>query len=213
MRWNTLIFDRDGTLFNSLPVILRAFNHGIEPFTEKRPTDAEWFQAFGPSEPEVMATFVGEKYKQLAYNRFYAYYRDHFNEIELFPGLRPLLERLHEGGAQMSIFTGGGYESTVFCLQQQKILSFFRVLVTGDRVKRPKPHPEGVLQALQGMNAAPASAAVVGDAGADVQAGKQAGTATVLVRWAAYAPPFDLPSQPDHTCLTVAEFEQLLFEE
>ena len=48
VKYNGIIFDRDGTLFDSLHVILRSFNYGIEPFTAKRPTDEEWFEAVWP---------------------------------------------------------------------------------------------------------------------------------------------------------------------
>lgn len=213
MRWNTVIFDRDGTLFDSLDMIIRAFNYGIEPFTDRRPPDAEWFAAFGPAEPGVMATFVGEQHKLAAFERFYRYYRDHFSEVPLFPGIRELLERLQAASVRMAVFTGGGYESTVFCLREQKILSFFQELVTGDRVQHPKPHPEGVLRAMNALGATPAETIVVGDAGADVLAGSSAGTATALARWARRPPPHDLPSRPDYVMQTVLELQQLLFQE
>lgn len=211
MRCKAVIFDRDGTLFDSLEVILRAFNHSIEPFTDRRPADAEWFAAFGPSEPDVIAVFAGQENKQAAFERFYSYYREHFHEIPLFPGIRPLLERLHGAGIPMAVFTGGGYESTIFCLEQQKILSFFQELVTGDRVQHPKPHPEGVLRAIRNLGVAPADTLVVGDAGADILAGQGAGAVTALARWARLAPPFDLPSRPDYVFRQVAELRHMLF--
>ena len=213
MRWKAVIFDRDGTLFDSLGMILRAFNYGIEPYTEYRPTDAEWFAAFGPAEPAVLATFVGEQHKNAAYDRFYTYYRGHFHEIPLFPGIRETLQRLHDAGVEMAIFTGGGYESTIFCLREQKILSFFHELVTGDRVQNPKPHPEGVLRAMNALHARPDETLVVGDAAADVLAGRNAGACTALARWSPHSLQQELPCRPDYVVHDVAELQQLLFEE
>ena len=213
VKYNGIIFDRDGTLFDSLHVILRSFNYGIEPFTEKRPTDEEWFEAFGPAEAEVMAKFIPREHTKAAFDRFYEYYRSHFNEIPLFPGIRELLVRLYSAGARMAIFTGGGLESTVFCLQEQKILSFFQELVTGDRVEHPKPHPEGVLRAIKALDVRPDESVVIGDSGADIAAGRRAGAATVLARWSRFIPPADLPDRPDYVFQDVSELQRLLFQE
>jgi HAD superfamily hydrolase (TIGR01509 family) len=210
-RFRAVIFDRDGTLFDSLDVILRSFNYGIEPFTDRRPANEEWFAAFGPAEPEVMAKFIGDEHRQQAFDRFYEYYQSHFHEIPLFPGIRELLSDLHEAGVGMAVFTGGGMESTRFCLREQKILSFFQELVTGDLVRNPKPDPEGVIRAIQSLRVEPQETLVVGDSGADIAAGHRAGAVTVLARWGRFAAPSDFPVPPDYTFQTVSELRQLLF--
>src|SRR5215470_3547040 len=98
MIWNAVIFDRDGTLFDSFPVILAAFNYAIEPYNTKRPTDAEWFQAFGPAEPEVIGKFIPEGKKEEASQRFYRYYHEHLDQIRLFEGMKSVLETLKQNG-------------------------------------------------------------------------------------------------------------------
>lgn len=213
MKWKAIVFDRDGTLFDSLPVILRSFNFGIEPFTSKRPSAAEWFEAFGPAEPEVMGAFIPAQHKAEAYDRFFKYYRDHFYEINLFPGMGELLHRIHDSGTRIALFTGAGRETAEFCLKQQNVLQYFDELITGDSVMRPKPDPEGILKAMKVLNASPAETLVVGDAGADVIAGQRAGATSVLARWSGFIPPHDLPSNPDYKFTTVPHFEHFLFPE
>lgn len=198
-------------MFDSLPVILRSFNYGIEPFTTKHPTPEEWFEAFGPAEPEVMGVFISAEHKTAAYDRFFQYYRDHFNEITLFPGMGELLQRIHDSGTRIALFTGAGRETAEYCLKQQNVLQYFGELITGDSVTHPKPDPEGILKAMKSLNASPAETLVVGDAGADVIAGQRAGTTSVLARWSGFVPPHDLPSNPDHIFTSVSEFENFLF--
>jgi len=211
MKWKAIIFDRDGTLFDSLPVILRSFNYGIEPFTSKRPAPEEWFEAFGPAEPEVMGVFIAAENKAAAYDRFFQYYRDHFNEITLFPGMGELLKRIHDSGTRIALFTGAGRETAEYCLKQQNVLQYFDELVTGDSVTHPKPDPEGILKAMKALNVSSAETLVVGDAGADVIAGQRANATSVLARWSGFIPPHDLPSKPDHTFTSVLAFEAFLF--
>lgn len=213
MKWKGIIFDRDGTLFDSFAVILGAFNYAIEPFTSKRPTASEWFAAFGPAEPEVIEKIIGPEKKHEAFERFYSYYNEHFEQISLFPGVEKILERLHTASVKIALFTGGGWESTHLALTRTGIVSYFDVLITGDRVKNPKPDPEGILLALSSMKIAADETLGVGDAGSDVIAGQKAGLKTALVRWSAQAPPSDLPSRPDYTFYSVSEFETFLFGE
>jgi len=213
MKWKGIIFDRDGTLFDSLPVILRSFNFGIEPFADKRPANEEWFSAFGPAEPEVLGKFIAPEHKAEAFDRFYRYYTEHIAEIHLFPGILELLGRLKAGGCKIGLFTGGGMKSSRFCLTHAGILELFDVLVTGDMVAHPKPDPEGVLIAMRHMQVRSQETIVAGDAGSDVAAGKKAGAVSVLAQWGVYPVTNELLVKPDYTFTSVTGFERFLFEE
>jgi phosphoserine phosphatase len=61
---------------------------------------------------EVLAKFISVEHRQAALNRFFQFYREHFDEIQLYPGMRELLFRLKEKGAKPILFTGGGHIST-----------------------------------------------------------------------------------------------------
>jgi HAD superfamily hydrolase (TIGR01509 family) len=213
MKWAGVIFDRDGTIFDSFRVILAAFNHAIEPFTSRHPSDAEWFSAFGPAEREVIAKFIPAENKQEAFERFYRYYNDHLDGIRVFPGIEEIFQKLKQSGAKIAMFTGGGKESTQLVLSGKGIAKYFDALITGDRVNQPKPDPEGIILALSTLKVPADQVLVVGDAGADMIAGQKAGAKTALVRWSKPAPPYDLPSRPDYTFNTVLEFKKFLFEE
>ena len=210
MKYKGIIFDRDGTLYDSLDVILRAFDHAIEPFTQKRPTREEWFAAFGPAEMDVISKFIGPEKKQEAFNRFFDYYRTHFNEIHLYPGIRELLFELKRNGSKLMLFTGGGHVSTRFCLEQTGILHLFDALICGEDVLHPKPHPEGVLKLMKEQKLQPGETIVVGDAASDVEAGKAAHTFTAWLCWSENAQSSELNVPPDFTCRSVDELKKVL---
>ena len=210
MYWQAIIFDRDGTLFDSLPVIIRSFNYAIEPYTWRCPKDAEWFAVFGPPEIEVLGNFVSADRKEEAYARFLQYYKDHDDESPLFAGLPELLTDIRERGTRLVLFTGAGLETARWSLQRRGILHLFDLLVTGDDVARPKPDPEGLIKAIHALKLEPERTLVVGDAESDVRAGKQAGVKTVLVRWAGLPQAQDL-CRADFVFHTVPEFRDFVF--
>jgi len=213
MKFQAIIFDRDGTLYDSLDVILRAFSYGVEPFTTKRPTREEWFQAFGPAEPDVLGVFIPADKKLKAFHRFYDYYRRHFPEIHLYPGIRELLIRLKEKSAKLMLFTGGGHVSTYFCLEQSGILHLFDQLICGEDVRHPKPNPEGLLKLIKEQNLNPEQTIIVGDSASDVEAGHAAGISTAWLRWSVNAQASEPKVKPDYICDSVKELEQLLLQE
>jgi pyrophosphatase PpaX len=210
MRYRAVIFDRDGTLFDSLDVILRSFNYAIQPFTAKRPANEEWFEAFGPAEKDVIAKFIPERHKQAAFERFFQYYREHFQEFSLYSGMRDLLVELKGNGSKLMLFTGGGNVSTWFCLEQSGILHLFDALVCGEDVHHPKPHPEGILKLMKEQEVMPEETIVVGDSSADVEAGKTAGASAAWLCWSENAQFSEMKYAPDFTCRTVQELRQAL---
>jgi pyrophosphatase PpaX len=210
MKYRAVIFDRDGTLFDSLDVILRSFNHAIEPFTARRPTKEEWFGAFGPAEKDVLAKFVPPENKQAAFARFFKYYREYFQRIHLYPGMRELLVELKANGAKLMLFTGGGNVSTWYCMEQSGILHLFDELVCGEDVQHPKPDPEGILKLMKEQGVNPQDTIVVGDSNADMESGKTAGASTAWLCWSENAQLFELQVTPDFTCRSVQELRQVL---
>jgi pyrophosphatase PpaX len=59
----------------------------------------------------------------------------------------------------------------------------FDVIITGDDVTNPKPHPEGIFKALSLLGVRNNEVMYIGDSDADIQAGSEANVHTVGVRW------------------------------
>ena len=213
MQFHGLIFDRDGTIYDSLDVILRAFAFGVEPFVSLPPSREQWIAAFGPAEPEVLGKFISSQHKQAAFNRFFQYYRDHFSEIHFYPGIRELLFQLKAEGVKLMLFTGGGRVSTHFCLEQTGILHLFDALICGEDVERPKPNPEGLLRLIREQRLALDSSAVIGDSAADVEAGSGAGLKTFWLKWSENAQSREPKVIPDYVCNSVEELKRILLQE
>jgi phosphoglycolate phosphatase/pyrophosphatase PpaX len=88
----------------------------------------------------------------------------------------------------------------------------FEVLVTGDDVIDPKPHPEGVFKALTLLNVQKEDAIFIGDSEADIVAGLQAGVVTIGVQWLEDYQTADFNTQPNQLFKEINDFKQFLQE-
>jgi HAD superfamily hydrolase (TIGR01509 family) len=84
----------------------------------------------------------------------------------------------------------------------------FDVILSRESPGRPKPHPDGVLDAARLFRAAPAEVLVVGDYVFDIEAGRAAGAPTALLTNGRAAPP--IQPAPDFTVASLRELPPLL---
>lgn len=98
------------------------------------------------------------------------------------PGAAELLAALAGRGDRLGVVTRNGRRNTLATLERIGFAEFFApsAVLTRDDVA-PKPAPDAVLALLGAWAAAPQTGVMVGDAVYDLQAGRAAGTATVLL--------------------------------
>ncbi|CAN5621303.1 N-acetylmuramic acid 6-phosphate phosphatase MupP [soil metagenome] len=206
-RFQTVVFDFDGTIASTLPLIYRTFNAVIEPRIGKTISDAELRSHFGPPDNVILGRYVGEEATASAFAEYIALYeRDHSDYVHLFDGMREILVDLKAAGSRIGIMTGKSRISAKISLRELGIADLIEVLVAGDDVVMPKPHPEGVIAALAQLGHQPGETGVmIGDSAADIFAGRDAGVSTIAVTWG--VPEHDElhASRPDVTCDTTPQ--------
>jgi HAD superfamily hydrolase (TIGR01509 family) len=110
------------------------------------------------------------------------------------PGLRRLLDELHEAGVATAVATTGTrawVEELVPRLVEPHRWARFRAVVTGEDVRRRKPDPEAYRVALDRLGVRPADAVAIEDSVAGVRAARGAGV-TCLAVLGEYGRPEDL---------------------
>jgi HAD superfamily hydrolase (TIGR01509 family) len=119
------------------------------------------------------------------------YWLEANKNITLYPGIRPMLDRLHSRGTKLGIVTqksrvlgiGGQTTGAQKELEMLGIDRFFTVVIGFEDVSRFKPHPEGIHLALGRLSAVPEQTLMVGDSAADIEAGRAAGCRSCRVTW------------------------------
>ena len=93
------------------------------------------------------------------------------NLICLFPETRTMLEHLKKKHIACIAVTSRGRASAQSLLEHAGIDAFLSAIIGPEEVEHPKPHPEGILQALAIAGARLNETGMVGDTDADINAG------------------------------------------
>lgn len=112
-----------------------------------------------------------ELYRQLVTGR---------TEELLVPGLRAFLERHRR--APMALASNAEPENIALLLDEAGLRPYFRVVLDGNRVTSPKPHPEIYLRAAELLGVPPSRCVVFEDSLTGVAAGRAAGMKVIGIR-------------------------------
>ncbi len=185
MKAPVVIFDLDGTLVDTLPLIYEAFDSALTPVLGYRLSDAELRSRFGPPDNTMIRMMVPDDQADAAIERYVAVYDERHNElVEPLPAMAPLLDWLAAHGAHLAVVTGKSRNTALITLERLGILDRFAVVWAGDDVEQQKPHPEALLRVLAAVaDSEKRPVVMIGDSAADVLAGKAVGARTIGVLW------------------------------
>lgn len=178
-----VIFDLDGTLLDSLPLVLRAFSHALTPFGG-RPTMETFAHLGGPPEKIFPSLIPDASHVPAAMNRLHEFTRDHHHLIVPFTGAVAMLGELKARDVRLAIWTGRDRESTDVLLANNALTPLFDAVLAGDDLPTHKPDSEGMREILRRIDVAPHHALYMGDADVDVLGGRGAEVDTILINHA-----------------------------
>jgi pyrophosphatase PpaX len=181
------LFDLDGTLLDSIELILVSYRHtlathGLPPRSDDDilsglgTTLDDQFRRWGHDEllDELVATYIAHNLEV------------HDRHVRPYPGVGALVHELRGRGVRLGLVTSKRRRGGRQGLRALGLDDCFEVEIYGDEVTRPKPAPEPVLAALAGLGVEPSPrVSFVGDAIHDVEAGRAAGVHTTAVSWGA----------------------------
>ncbi len=179
MRYETVLFDLDGTLIDSGPLILASFRHATRTVLGRAIPDEVLMAGVGGHGIEAqMRVFDAERVDDLV-----RVYREHnlriYHDVRAFDGIVAALERLHGQGRTMGVVTVKSRPTVDVTFQVLPLLGYFETVVAAEDTVRHKPDPEPLRLALERLGADSASAVYVGDSPFDIRAAKAAGMASV----------------------------------
>lgn len=186
-KYDTVIFDLDGTLLNTLEDLADAVNFVMRQYEYPERTIDEVRRFVGNGIRRLMEQAVpegvcGEIFEEV-FEAFKSYYTEHCQiKTCAYDGIMELLEDLHRAGFAMAIVSNKNH-GAVCELNELYFKKYVEVAIGQQEGVRKKPAPDTVLQALKELRKEKTSAIYVGDSEVDFATAKNTGMDCALVSW------------------------------
>jgi pyrophosphatase PpaX len=211
-RYRGILFDLDGTLVDSLDLILASYRHTMKTHLGRVPPDEEWKSTMGTPLRAQLKSFASSP--QQAESMFHTYIEhneaNHERLIRSFPGMREAAVALRSAGYRLAIVTSKLGPNAERELRTCGLDGLFDGLVSASDVQRPKPNPEPVLMGLQSLELPAADALLVGDSLYDLQAGRAAGVDTAAALWGPFERRHLAEGRPNYWLESIDQLLKLL---
>lgn len=207
--WPTVLFDLDGTLADTIHLIVESYNHTLATIGLHRDPD-EIRSWIGRSLVETFEDVDPVRAPELdrTYREWNLAHTDRL--IRRYAGVPELLSALAEAGATMGVVTSKRRATAARAMVAVGIEGMLPILAGLEDTSTHKPDPAPLRHALDQLGADPADCVYVGDAAVDVLAARAAGMASVAVTWGAGLRPTLVAADPDHLVDGVDELAGLL---
>jgi pyrophosphatase PpaX len=199
-RWRGVLFDLDGTLVDTLDLILASYRHTMHAHLGEAPPDAEWMRTMGRPLIVQLEDFAETPDQLQSMFEMYLAHNEANQErlVRSFPGVREAVAAISEAGYRLGIVTSKINENARRELRSCGLDGLFDALVGANDVDHPKPHPEPVLRGLEAIGCAADETLLVGDSVYDLEAGRAAGVATAAALWGPFEREQLAVSEPDY---------------
>jgi pyrophosphatase PpaX len=179
------LFDLDGTLVDSVELIVNSARYAFVKLERDCPSDEEWltglgiplvtmFRRYAKDEADTAALIAAYREYQLAH---------HDRLIRCYDGIVETVSALRQRGHEIGIVTSKSEYLALRALNQVGLSRHIDTIVGCDGSSRHKPDPEPVLIALRRLGYAGSEAIFVGDSIHDMLAGNAAGVRTAAALW------------------------------
>jgi pyrophosphatase PpaX len=211
----TILFDLDGTLIDSVRLILDSYHHTLAQHGLPARSDEDWLKGVGTplavqfsdwrDSPETLEALIAT-YRE--YNL-----KHHDRMVTIYPGVIDAVREIKAAGRQTGLVTSKNRQGALRGLKLVGLEALMDVLVCADEVANPKPHPEPVEKAVALLGADPATTVYVGDSVHDMHSGRAAGAKTAAALWGPFGKSHLESASPDYWLETPRDLVRLVISE
>jgi pyrophosphatase PpaX len=180
-----ILFDLDGTLIDSVRLILDSYHHTMRTHGLPARADDDWLRGLGTpltvqfadwaSDPETMTALIAT---------YRSYNLEHHDRmVTVYPGVVDAVQAIRAAGVRTGLVTSKNRQGALRGLGLAGLETMMDVLVCADEVTNPKPHPEPVEKAVKMLGGVSRETIYVGDSIHDMQSGRAAGVLTAAALW------------------------------
>jgi phosphoglycolate phosphatase len=187
-RFDLIVFDWDGTLFDSTALIVQCIQAAARDAGLAVPSDERAAYVIGlglvDAMRHAMPGLPAERYPEIG-----QHYRRHYmarqHEVLFFEGVAEMLAELKARQHVLAVATGKSRKGLDAALNGSALHGLFHATRTADET-RSKPHPQMLLELMSEFGVEPARTLMIGDTTHDLQLAANAGTASIAVSYGAH---------------------------
>jgi phosphoglycolate phosphatase len=211
-RFDLIVFDWDGTLFDSTALIVRCIQAACRDLGVQVPSNEAAAYVIGLGLHDALQHAVPglspQRYPELGRRYRHHYFREQ-HELTLFEGIPALLQVLRERQHLLAVATGKSRQGLNEALQHAALHCLFDATRTADETLS-KPHPQMLMELMAELGVDAERTLMIGDTTHDLQLAANAGTASVAVAYGAHEPARLTGHEPLHVAHSVGELRQWL---
>jgi phosphoglycolate phosphatase len=189
-RFDLVVFDWDGTLFDSTALIVQSIQEACRDIGAPVPDDEAASWVIGLSLRAAMEHacpgLPAERYPELV-ARYRFHYLERQHALTLFPGVLDMLHALKRRHHWIAVATGKSRHGLDEALQTVELKGLFDGTRTADET-RSKPDPLMLHELMREFGVEPERTLMIGDTTHDLQLAANAGTPSIAVSYGAHAP-------------------------
>lgn len=210
-RPHAVLFDLDGTLIDSIGLLLACVHHAFEGRTPA-PTDEEWIATLGtPLRAQLSAYIDSDEEIEAVTSKYRTFQRKHHDLLTAdYPGVRETLVELEKRGHPMGVVTSKSNEMMDRGLAWLGALEMMDTRIGMNSCELHKPDPTPVRVALHELGYEPHEALFVGDSPHDIKSGNAAGVISVAALWGPFTREQLEPHNPRYFLERITELPALL---
>lgn len=183
-RYETVLFDFDGTIVDSTPAVLGAWKHTYDVLKPGQYDEAVCLSTFG----EQLDASLHKYFPETPVDEVVAIYRDWQitrlpDLVKEFPGVLDEIDRIHDAGFRTGVVTSRHRETADILFDLFKVKDRFDVIIDCESTTKHKPDPEPIDVALAKLGSEPEKSLYVGDAVFDLLTSHNAAVDFALVMW------------------------------
>lgn len=188
MKIRGVLFDLDGTLIDTIDLIIKAFEHSFAVCLNRQMPRSELVKYFGLPLRDAMRRYAAADQVEVlctAYREFNQQYHDEL--IKPFVGVSETLSALQTRGIKMAVVTSKKVPMAQRGLQCMGLTAYMDTVIGCDICANHKPHPEPMEKALADLGLQAEECLCIGDSPFDLQSGRAAGCyGAVAVRYTSF---------------------------
>ena len=208
----TILFDLDGTLIDSIELILSSARYAFAKLGRPAPSDEEWLTGVGIPLRTMFGRYAWDDADCEALIQAYREFQipNHDRLVRAYDGVVETVRALRAQGHELGVVTSKSESLALRGLACVGLARYMDTIVGCDSCTRHKPDPEPVRLALHRLGCSPGDAVFVGDSVHDVLAGNAAGVRTMGALWGPFGRDDLAPGGPNHYVERISEVIGLL---